>query len=168
MAEVINGGVPTGLSVLSEWNYNNVIIIPNVDYGNVFQIYPSGFLNQFKYISGTVSNVNVTITYSNTDDITINGKFVLFNKDDNNTNIALMFEHTGNSFETLSFQTQVDVNDIKQIAFELNNNSTKNMYIAGISIDCGISSGTSGNIDTSDYMQQAIMFGTDANKPALR
>jgi hypothetical protein len=168
MAEVINGGVPTNPTVLSEWNANGVTVISNPAYGNVFEIIPAGFLNQFKYISGTVSNVNINITYRNPDNVTINGQFILYNTDDNNVDIALLFEPTDSAFETLSFQVTTDVEQSKQVAFELINNSTKNMFIAGISIDCSISDGASGGINTSDFMQDAIMFGTDANKPALR
>jgi hypothetical protein len=168
VAEVINGGVPTDSSVLSEWNASGVTVIDNPTYGKVFQLVPAGFLNQFKYLSGTISTVTVNITYSNSDLVNIDGLFVVYNNSDNNANIALMFEPTEGGFETLSFQVTINTEEAKQVAFELTNNSTKNMFVAGISIDCGITSGSSGGINTSDYMQDAIMFGTDANKPALR
>jgi hypothetical protein len=166
--ELIKNGVPTDASSLNLWNYSNVTVDANDTYSNVFNIGKAGFMTQFTYVTGTASTIEVNIPYKLSGTEAVKGQIVIYTKTDNNVSAMLVFEPTDTDFLTLSFSLSINAENVTKAAFEVTNTSDNNLLIAEISVNCNISDTSGSGINTSDYMKSAIIFGTDANKPALR
>lgn len=164
MSELLTSGVPKDLAAVQDWNAFNVKVVPDTNYGFIFDMQATGYMSQFMPIGTVINAVTVTIEYKNSGSA-IQGTLAIYEAD--SKNVATKFVmFTTEGYETLTFNVPTDGTKVSQVAFEIINDSDTAVQIASMSLDGALVT-QAGSIDTSDFIQSSIMFGLDAAKPDL-
>ena len=167
MIDLINGGTPTTASQLLNWKYANTVVERNGQ-RNVYHVYKDGYMRQTSYTPEIIGNaINLKIIYKGAIniDVSIAGTDGTYKLDTRCPNKALL--------TTYSISLIPDI-DCKDAVFNINITTPSDGYIAYISMLCDVASAS---IDTDDFVsstdykkfiENAILYGPDDEKPMLR
>lgn len=167
MLDLISGGTPTTASQLLEWKYTNTVVERNGQ-RNVFHIYRDGYMQQTKYTPEIIgNNITMKIVYKGVLSIVIKvqGTDGTYNLTIGCPNKVLLTTYT--------IDLVPDV-DFKDAQFTINITTPSDGYIAYITMLCDVASAdinTDDFVSASDYkafIENAILYGPDAEKPMLR
>lgn len=173
---LLNDGIPVGISSLQSWNYNRTMVFYNSD-TNVYyySINEGGYLEQAIF-TNIKKNKDITITlYFDSDThykiIAECGLRVYFKDGSVDYLIVPMICSTNqyeNEFSISHTYKTPDNKIIDRVIAKLHNKSNKELRVSSISVDYDNYQDVLDEYDLKKFQDNVILYGLDADKPKLR